>query len=239
MSPARHEADSPEVAARIDEALAMIPGVLRQLSSYFGRLARVEDLRSYASEAAMIAARSFDPDRGTPFRYFASTRIRFGVVNGMRREGEIPARLHKKLREVESSLRTKEAMDEENAAAPPRTPEDADSRLSDHLAALATALATGSLFLHGDEVMEELVDPGDPVDDAYAREELAAVVREVVATRPETERLLIERHWFDGMTLEDAAKSVGLSPSWGCRVHARAIEGITRALQRRNVARDL
>jgi DNA-directed RNA polymerase specialized sigma subunit len=43
---------------------------------------------------------------------------------------------------------------------------------------------------------------------------------------------LIERHYFADETLEQAAASLGLSKSWGSRLHAHAIEAITRELRR-------
>jgi len=50
---------------------------------------------------------------------------------------------------------------------------------------------------------------------------------------PASERTLIERHYFGDETLEQAAASVGLSKSWGSRLHARAIDAIAKELRRK------
>jgi DNA-directed RNA polymerase specialized sigma subunit len=42
----------------------------------------------------------------------------------------------------------------------------------------------------------------------------------------------VERHYFGDETLDQAAASLGLSKSWGSRLHARAIETIARELKR-------
>ena len=56
-----------------------------------------------------------------------------------------------------------------------------------------------------------------------------------MAALPDSERTLVERHYFAGETLEQAAASIGLSKSWGSRLHARAIEAIARELRRLGV----
>jgi RNA polymerase sigma factor for flagellar operon FliA len=69
-------------------------------------------------------------------------------------------------------------------------------------------------------------------EDLFGNRELLAYVRNVVAALPEQERTLIERHYFGGETLDQAAASLGLSKSWGSRLHARAIESIARELRK-------
>ena len=59
-------------------------------------------------------------------------------------------------------------------------------------------------------------------------------MRAAIAERPETERVLLERYYFEGTTMEEAAG--GLSKSWASRIHARAISGVAKALQRARVA---
>ncbi len=65
-----------------------------------------------------------------------------------------------------------------------------------------------------------------------ARAELVGRVKEVVRRLPEAERTLIERHYFGEETLDQAAASMGLSKSWGSRLHARAIERIAREMRK-------
>jgi len=48
----------------------------------------------------------------------------------------------------------------------------------------------------------------------------------------ETERKLVELHYFGDQTIDEAAASLGLSKSWGSRLHARAIEALARELRR-------
>jgi RNA polymerase sigma factor for flagellar operon FliA len=235
MSRPRHEADPPEVRARIDEGLALVPIVVRQLRASLPSVVDIDDLESHAREGALLAARSFDDSRGVPFRRWASLRIRGATIDGVRRQGDLPRRLYDRLRELEAANQVEEALVEEDGSAPPATPEAADARLGDYLATMATALASGSLMVRDSPELRSLADDAEPADELLAREELRQAVREAIATRPEGERLLVERYWIEGMTLDEAAKSLNLSKSWASRVMARAMEGITRALQRRQI----
>jgi RNA polymerase sigma factor for flagellar operon FliA len=69
-------------------------------------------------------------------------------------------------------------------------------------------------------------------EDLLGEAELVARVKAVVARLPDQERTLVERYYFGGQTLDEAAASLGLSKSWGSRLHARAIEAIGEELRR-------
>jgi RNA polymerase sigma factor for flagellar operon FliA len=233
MSPPRHEADSPEVLARIEDGLALVPIVVRQLRANLAAIVDMEDLESHAREGALLAARSYDESRGVPFRRWASLRIRGATIDGVRRQADVPRRLYDRLRDLEAANQVEEALLEEDGSAPPSSPEAADARLNDYLSAMATALATGSMMVRDGEELAKIPDDRELADEQLAREELRQAVREAIATRPEGERALIEKYWMEGQTLDEAARSLGLSKSWASRVMARAMDGITRALQRR------
>jgi len=71
-------------------------------------------------------------------------------------------------------------------------------------------------------------------EDVLARTELASLVRAIVSTLPSLERALIERSYFSGQTLAQAAASIGVSRSWAHRVHAHAMETMERELRKRD-----
>jgi RNA polymerase sigma factor for flagellar operon FliA len=55
-------------------------------------------------------------------------------------------------------------------------------------------------------------------------------MREAIATLPEKERRLMELYYFEEKTLEEAGGALGLSKSWACRLHARAIDLMRAAM---------
>ena len=62
-------------------------------------------------------------------------------------------------------------------------------------------------------------------------------LRAAIAERPDAERLLLERHYFGEATMDEAAKELGLSKSWASRLHARALEGVAKAMRRQKIER--
>jgi RNA polymerase sigma factor for flagellar operon FliA len=51
-----------------------------------------------------------------------------------------------------------------------------------------------------------------------------------VASLPEKERRLMEMYYFEEKNLEEAGAALGLSKSWACRLHARAVNLLKDAL---------
>ena len=98
------------------------------------------------------------------------------------------------------------------------------------MAGIATAMAMGTLVASDEGPGTEGAEatPEQLVGNA----ELMARVRAVVERLPDRERVLIERHYFGDETLDAVAASLGLSKSWGSRLHARAIERIEHELRK-------
>ena len=229
--------DSPEVLDRVNEGLSLVDIIGHQLGRQLGNMTDHDELVAMGRMGLLDAARSFDAERGVPFRRWANIRIRGAMVDGVRAQGPLPRRLHKLLRAVEASDRVADALEEEHAAAPIAVgdAERADERLGVYLSGIATAMAMGLLESN---VREDAGDPGDrgaSAEELVARQELLAHARAAIAQLPDAERHLLERHYFDGVMFDDAAKELGLSKSWASRLHARAIEAVTRSLRRSKV----
>ncbi|HEY8039572.1 MAG TPA: sigma-70 family RNA polymerase sigma factor [Polyangiaceae bacterium] len=223
--------DRPEVLARFHAEIDLVDLVARQVAARMAQAVTLDDLRSFGREGLLNAARTFDAARGVPFRRWANMRIKGAMIDGVRQWGNLPRRVYRELRALEAGDRVQEVYDEEDAAGPASTPEGADARLSSYLAGIATAIAVGTMMA----APRENVDPeGRDVtpEDLFGEAELLAHVKVIVARLPEQERTLIERHYFGGATLDEASAGLGLSKSWGSRLHARAIESIARELKK-------
>jgi RNA polymerase sigma factor for flagellar operon FliA len=214
--------EAPEVLARFQAELGLVDIVARQLARKVAQCVTVDDLCSFGREGLLRAARNFDVSLGIPFRRWANLRIKGAMIDGVRKWGDLPRSVARELRALEAGDRMLEQYDQEDGPALPLTPEAADERLSSRLADIATAIALGTVS-QGDDSTPE---------DRLGQEEMLALVKRVVTNLPERERTLIERHYFAGETLDDAAASLGLSKSWGRRLHARAIESLTRELRK-------
>lgn len=229
MGNARDQKDPPEVLARIEEGLPLVDILARQMRRQFGTYVQVDDLVSHGRETLVATARSFDPDRGVPFRRWVSLRVRGAMIDSMRQSGNLPKRVYRKLRALQAAENVHEAASEEAA---PATAEAADAKVTDQLGTAAMAMALSFLAMRQSDAVDTAKDPDHSPESNVGHAELLAKVKALIAERPEQERILLTRHYFDDVTMEEAASEIGLSKSWASRLHARAIEGIARALKR-------
>ena len=95
-------------------------------------------------------------------------------------------------------------------------------------------MAVGFLHMRSTEdLLRPVEDRTESPEDLAAAAEMGRILREAIEERPENEKTLLKRHYFDEITFDDAAKEIGLSKSWGSRLHSRAIEGLAKSLKRR------
>ncbi len=227
-------ADSPEVLARIQEGLRVVDIVARQLARQLSFGVEVDDLVAAGHEGLLSAARSYDPARGVPFRSWANLRVRGAMLDGVRAMGALPRRVYQRLRALDGCDRVKETLAEEGGVA--RSPEEADRKLSEYMLAMSTALALGVLGAGRGDV-EEAHDPTPSQEEQLANRELIERARAAIRERPDAERKLLERHYFDGVNFDEAARELGLSKSWASRLHARAIDAVAREMKRQKIRR--
>lgn len=230
--PPHRSPDSPEVVAYVRNALDLVAIVARQIARTLGSRVPQQDLESYGHEGLLAAARSFEADRGVPFRRWASLRIRGAMIDGLRSQGDLPRHVHRRLCALAAGDRVQETMNEELAASPPTTPEAADTRLTAYLAGIATAMAMGFLGESVSGKAEDIASRALSPEEDLSQQQLLRAVRASLADLPEVERTLLERHYFGGTSLDEAARELGLSRSWGSRLHARAIEALAKDLKR-------
>jgi RNA polymerase sigma factor for flagellar operon FliA len=224
-------ADSPEVARRVASELALVDIIAGQLYKQLGGKIMKDELVSAGREGLLDAARTFDEGLGVPFRRWANYRIRGAMIDGARSASTLPRSVYLRLRAIEAAHHTASGAAEEGSASEPSSAEEADARLGAYLAGIATAVAVG-LLADGSGGASEISDPAPSAEEQLAREQTMDAVRAAVATLPTQERHLVQRHYFEGAQLDEAARELGLSKSWGSRLHTRAIESITRQLKR-------
>lgn len=224
--------DSPEVLQRIEAEIELVEIIARQLLRQLGRHVDLDDLRSAGREGLLQSARSFDPEHGVPFRRWANLRIQGAMLDFVRRQSGLPRRVYRQVRALAGASHVQEAAQEDPR---PGSAEAADAQLDELLGKSATAMAMGFLTMRSTEGLQIEDGTESPEADA-ARKELRALLEREIAKQPEAERTLLQRHYFDDVTFEEAAREIGLSKSWASRLHARAIENLARSLKRLKVA---
>ncbi len=221
------------VQARVEDCLEIVQINAYQLRRQFGTRFDVDDLMSAGREALVVAAQTFDDSRGVPFRRWAGLRVRGAMVDTMRRSANMPRRVYAQLRAIEAGDLVQDTYIEEDSAKPTPNEVEADSRLGNYLAGIATAMAVGLLAQTSASTDPEAAsDHADTPEEALQRAQMLQILERAINERPDAERSLLRRHYFDGLRFEQVAKELGLSKSWASRLHARAIEAVTKTLKK-------
>jgi RNA polymerase sigma factor for flagellar operon FliA len=228
--------DTPEILERFHSHLDLVDVIARQLARELGRSVELDDLRSMGQQGLLEAARRFDEGRGVSFRRFANYRVRGSMLDGIRKSAPLPRRAHARIRALEAALLVSEAAAEDaqpGALPVAADPKASDQKLTEHLADMATAMAMGLLATPavGDEGELSALDTSMSPEDAVAQAELRELVVSALEDLPEDERALVRRHYLEGERFDQVAASLGLSKSWGSRLHTRAIARLTKRLR--------
>jgi RNA polymerase sigma factor for flagellar operon FliA len=217
--------------ARVREALELLDVVARAVARQLGSRFQLDDLKGYAHEAVGDVVSKFDQSRGVSFRSFARLRLRGAIIDGLRRESGLPRGIAARLRALEAADLYVDGRAEDNAQRA-ATAEAADARVQGFLKGLATAYASGLVARETDDGGavsddQEALDP----EAATARREMRTLLDRALTEIGDPEGTILRRHYFMDEDLQDAAAHVGLSKSWGSRLHARGIEKLSQKLR--------
>ncbi len=217
--------DSPEVLERFHEELSLAGLVAKQIGRALGAAVQFDDLLSAAREGLLDAARKYDTTRGIPFRSYANARIRGSIIDNLRRMGPLPRGVYARLGAIEATTTLSEEEAKRSYRKNGFSTEgvDAEKRLGDHLASLATAALVGFAKNDCDSAMDAVPDGYLNPEEAFAEAELLDQIRQAIKKLPTDYACVIRYYYFENCSLETTAQRLDMSVSWACRVHARAM----------------
>ena len=224
--------DSPEVLNRFQNEFDLVKVLATQIRRDFRLSLDVAELESFGMEGLLTAARRFDPDIGVPFRKYAYHRVRGAILDGVRSMGSLSRRTREKARALQAANLVASGFfdDSTPTANAHQSPQDADTRLGQRLAVLATAMAIG--FNGRDTVVggERITIDSKTSDTTAEHQQLMDLVKEALPTLSDQESEMIRRHFFRDQDIDEIAASMGISKSWGSRIITRAITKLSKRL---------
>jgi RNA polymerase sigma factor for flagellar operon FliA len=203
-------------------------GVLRKLRSG----SELEDLISHGNFGLARAIDGFDPSRGFKFETYATPIVRGAMNNGLRQMDWLPERGRSKTSDVKAATRKLQQ-------ATGRDP--STSELAEELAITADEVhemiaSLGCVYLLSLEqplgveddseiTMMDLVDgfPDEPAQEVELSEYRQKLRRAIEQLNDERYKFLLTQHYFQGVTLEDIARELGVSRQRVRQMHTFAI----------------
>jgi RNA polymerase sigma factor FliA len=217
----------------VEQHLPLVQAIARKVKKSVGASVDVDDLVGYGSKGLVEAAERFDARHGVAFSTFAYYRIRGAMYDGLRSMGWYSRADYARYRAEERAneyLRSR--ADRDGAARAEGAPASADAEgvlaeVNEILSSVATVHITS---LEAASAVPDESRP--PADQAVETQRMSARVRRAVSALPDKERRLMELYYFADKNLEEAGAELGLSKSWACRLHARAVELLRAAMER-------
>jgi RNA polymerase sigma factor for flagellar operon FliA len=211
----------------VDAHLPLVRKIAAEVKRMLGSAIEFDDLMAYGTQGLLEANERYDASRGIAFSTFAYYRIRGAMFDGMRRmgwRGQSSSERRQARFEDRANLVLQQAADDAPAPGSANEAESIENAISQ--------VATAYVVTVEAETLARLPDraPG-PEARAVARDEEERVGA-ALGRLPEKERRLIELMYFEEKSLTDAGAAIGLSKSWACRLHARALRLLSEEMQR-------
>ncbi|WP_424945178.1 RNA polymerase sigma factor WhiG [Blastococcus xanthinilyticus] len=190
------------------------------------------DLISYGTFGLIDAITRYEPTREVKFESYAMARIRGAIIDELRNTDWIPRSVRVKARAFERAVAELESKlhrtpsDEEVAAAMDMDVEDIRKFLGQ--LSLVNVVALDELLTDDDGGSPRLgdtlqdptaLDPQAMAEHGEARQLLARAVEQL----PEREKVVVSLYYFEGLTLADIGRVLGVTESRICQLHTKAV----------------
>jgi len=191
------------------------------------------DLVSYGTFGLIDAITRYEPSREVKFESYAMSRIRGAIIDELRNTDWIPRSVRMKARQFERTVAELEGKlrrsptDEEVADAMDMDVEEIRKFLGQlslvNVVALDELLTDdegGSSPRLGDTLQDSAaLDPQAMAEHGEARQLLARAVEQL----PEREKVVVSLYYFEGLTLADIGRVLGVTESRICQLHTKAV----------------
>jgi len=217
----------------IEEHLSLVQALARKVKKTVGASIELDDLVAYGSKGLVEAAERFDARQGVAFSTFAYYRIRGAMYDGLRTMGWYSRADYARYRAEERANEYLRAEADREAAGRAERPAGSaapdKAQTMESVAEILSGIAT--VHITSLEAASSVADESLPAPDtALDTGRLSNRVRAAVAALPPKEKQLMELYYFADKTLEEAGAALGLSKSWACRLHARAVALLRQGL---------
>jgi len=213
----------------IDQYLPYVRSIAGKIKKSLAKEIEFDDLVEYGMVGLLEAANRFDPRFGANFMTFSYYRIRGAIYDGLRNMGWVSRNEYARFRFEEransylSNVAERVAVGDEGKSA-----EDEVTELAEAVQNLVTIYVTS---LEGIEGLQLQDVEAEPIDIKVGDVQMKKYVRDALERLPEQERTLLKMYYFKEMSLQEVGDALGLSKSWTSRLHAKAVEKLSRLLR--------
>jgi RNA polymerase sigma factor for flagellar operon FliA len=218
----------------IDECQGLVKSLAWKARTGLPHSVDIDDLIGYGQVGLSEAAKAYDPSRGVKFSTFAYYRVRGAIFDGLTMMSWFR---RSPSRDVKFDQMANEVLEEQSAEAgqSEATSLRADARW---LKELSASLAV--VYLAGDrpdgQSDMQVVDQSMPTPQSeVSQDEVHLRLASLVDSLSGQEGALIRAAYYEGLSLTDAARRIGVSKSWASRLHAQTLKRLAHSLRRAGI----
>jgi RNA polymerase sigma factor for flagellar operon FliA len=188
-----------------------------------------DDIMSFGVLGLLDAIDRFEPDRGFVFQTFAVPRIRGAILDEIRRFDWISRSGREKLQKFEKTLeniaKTRGSVDDESLMKAMDMDEKSYRDLLDIASRSYVVSLDDVLALEDGDLQREgtIEDDGPNALEIMERNEETEAVVAALKKLPERERILLSLYYYEGLTLREIGKVLGVTESRVSQLHGRAL----------------
>lgn len=190
------------------------------------------DLVSYGVFGLIDAIEKFDIERGYKFETYAISRIKGAIIDELRSIDWVPRSVRSKARSLERAYSTLEAKCH-------RAPTDAEVAAELGLNEKQFQTTLSQISFVGVAALDEMFSGGDRADtitlgdtvadttegpmDVYEVEEMRQTLAHSINQMPEREKIVLTLYYYEGLTLSEIGRVLGVTESRVCQIHTKAV----------------
>ncbi len=186
-----------------------------------------DDMAADARLGLLTAARAYETRPNARFSTYAYYRVKGAVVDGLRKNGLLRRKSRARADVELGATLVREAAVEEPTVRP-----DYGLRL-DRVDRTVVSTGMAWLLVQTTAVRAEQNELELRPSGRYIQAETAALIGDILGSMPAQERELLVGIYYKNQSLADVAAGVGMSRSWACRLHARALERLAAMMKAR------
>ena len=221
--------DQPARDQMSQDHMGLVRSLACKIRDQYNLRADLDEMVGNGSAGLVDAANRWDPERGVAFSTFAYYRVRGAILDGLRQQG-----LFRKRQLLRFAAGADAVMQERLGAGDPgrqQGGEGAAGQVASLARNLSEIAAVFVVSLDEPAQARKAADPGQPeIHEQLATARNSQLVRKALKALPERERKLVRLHYWEDLSLAEAGEKLGLSRSWACRLHARAIGRLARLI---------
>ncbi len=189
------------------------------------------DLVSYGIFGLIDAIDKFDTSRGIKFETYAIARIKGAIIDELRSIDWVPRSVRAKARKVEKAYASLEhrllrtPTDDEVAAEMGMSKDDLQQVFTQisfvGLVALDEVLGGGDG--QSQTLGDTLPDKGEGPVGAFEGEEMKQILATAINRLGEREKVVLTLYYYEGLTLAEIGKVLGVTESRVCQIHTKAV----------------